>query len=95
MTGQEFMTLAQSSLSRPATETTATPAPQEKRYVYGIEGIQQIFHCSRPTACKIKKSGLIAKAITQIGRKIVIDVDLALELAGREVKPRKRDNKWN
>ena len=30
---------------------------------------------------RIKKSGIIDKAITQIGRKIVVDADLALSLA--------------
>ena len=34
------------------------------------------------TANKIKKSGKIDKAITQVGRKIVVDAELALELAG-------------
>ena len=37
--------------------------------------------CSVPTANRIKKSGVIDKAITQIGRKIVVDADLALSLA--------------
>ena len=31
---------------------------------------------SVPTANRIKKSGIIDKAITQIGRKIVVDADL-------------------
>lgn len=40
-----------------------------------------VFGCSVPTANRIKKSGVIDKAITQIGRKIVVDADLALSLA--------------
>ncbi len=56
-----------------------TPTPQ-KRLVYGIAGIAQIFNCSMTTANRIKKSGKIDKAISQHGRMIVIDVDLALEL---------------
>ena len=39
------------------------------------------FGCSVPTANRNKKSGIIDKAITQIGRKIVVDADLALSLA--------------
>ena len=35
----------------------------------------------KATANRIKKSGIIDKAITQIGRKIVVDADLALSLA--------------
>ena len=44
-------------------------------------GIARVFGCSVPTANRIKKSGIIDKAITQIGRKIVVDADLALSLA--------------
>ena len=41
------------------------------------------FRCSLPTANRIKQSGKINRAITQVGRKIIVDADLALELAGR------------
>ena len=57
---------------------------QDKNYVYGIAGIAKIFGCSIPTANRIKASGKINKAITQLGRKIIIDSDLALELAGQK-----------
>ena len=53
----------------------------EKHYEYGIEGLAKVFKCSIPTANRIKKSGVIDAAITQVGRKIVVDVELALELA--------------
>ena len=43
--------------------------------------VAETFGCSIPTANRIKKSGIIDKAISQLGRKIVIDVDMALELA--------------
>lgn len=39
------------------------------------------FGCSIPTANRIKASGVIDGAITQIDRKIVIDQELALKLA--------------
>lgn len=61
----------------------------EDKYAYGISGIAEIFHCSLPTANRIKKSGRIKKAITQIGRKIIVDKKLALELAGQPVYRRK------
>ena len=48
------------------------------RYVYGIPGIMQLYHCSRATAHRIKKSGRIDHAITQVGGKMVVDVKLAL-----------------
>ena len=37
-----------------------------------------------PTANRIKKSGVIDKAITQCGRKIIVDSELALQLVGRK-----------
>jgi hypothetical protein len=40
-----------------------------------------VFGCSVPTANRIKKSGVIDDAITQIGRKIIIDAEKALALA--------------
>ena len=54
------------------------PKPQ-KRIVYGIAGIAQIFNCSMTTN-RIKASGRIDRAIKQNGRIIVVDADLALEL---------------
>jgi hypothetical protein len=54
--------------------------PREKRLVYGIAGIAQIFNCSMTTANRIKASGKIDRAISQCGRMITVDADLALEL---------------
>lgn len=53
---------------------------QGKTYVYGISGIAKLFGCSKTTAGLIKKSGVIDKAISQAGRKITVDSELALEL---------------
>lgn len=53
---------------------------RERRKAYGIAGIAQIFNCSMTTANRIKRSGRIDRAITQNGRIIVVDVELALEL---------------
>lgn len=58
-------------------------------YVYGIAGIARLFNCSIPTAARIKASGKIDAAIKQIGRKIIVDADLALELAGKKTGGRK------
>lgn len=55
-------------------------SPQEKKLAYGIAGIAQIFNCSMTTANRIKASGRIDRAISQYGRMITVDVDLALEL---------------
>jgi len=53
------------------------------------EATYEKFHCCLPTANRIKKSGRIKKAITQIGRKIVVDKKMALELAGQPVYHRR------
>ena len=69
--------------------TPSTPQVQtlpDKRFVYGIAGIAQLFNCSVTTANRIKASGRIDRAITQTGRIIVVDADLALELYKRTNK---------
>ena len=87
MTGEEFLYLHQNGEERvTVNQPTANPT---KKYVYGILGIAQLFGCSMPTAHRIKKSGKISKAITQVGRKIIVDAELALELAGRKTGGRK------
>lgn len=62
----------------------------DKKYVYGISGIAKLFNCSIPTANRIKKSRKIDKAICQIGRKIIVDVELALELVNTKDGGRRR-----
>ena len=74
---------------QPNGSATATRHGTERKYVHGILGIAKLFGCSLPTANRIKKSGKIDKAITQIGRKIIIDAELALELAGKKTGGRK------
>lgn len=60
------------------------PYEKKKRYVYGLKGLAQLFGCSKTTASRIKTSGKIDKAITQVGALLIIEADLALELAGKE-----------
>ena len=74
MTGKELLAL----INAPATQDKE--GSREKRYFYGISGIAEIFGCSIPTASRIKRSGIIDDAITQVGRKIVVDADKALML---------------
>ncbi len=88
MTGEEFIFLSNHASRQ--TETQTQPVTDtERKYVYGILGIAKLFGCSLPTANRIKKSGKIDKAITQIGRKIIVDVELALELAEKKTGGRK------
>lgn len=62
---------------------------ENKKYVYGINGIANLFGCSKPTANRLKKSKKIDAAITQIGRKIIVDAELALQLANSKTGGRK------
>ena len=84
MTGEELLFLTQHGKMSTSGETAKASSKEEKRYVYGLAGIARLFGCSLPTANRIKQSGKINRAITQIGRKIIVDADLALELAGRK-----------
>ena len=87
MTGEEFLYLQKTDGYK---ETEPVPLNNStKKHVYGIAGIARLFGCSVPTANRIKQSGKIDKAITQIGRKIIVDADLELELAGRKIGGRK------
>lgn len=89
MTGEEFLYLQQNAGPPPDRPPYVVAPDPAKKYVYGIRGIASLFGCSLPTANRIKQSGRIDRAITQIGRKIIVDADLALELAGRKTGGRR------
>lgn len=85
MTGEEFLAIINEKKSEEiAPVTSDSDRNTSKHYVYGLAGIARLFGCSIPTANRIKKSGVIDKAITQCGRKIIVDSELALQLAGRQ-----------
>lgn len=80
MDGEELvMLITNMPIFQNAVSKKAAPPP--KNLEYGIAGIARIFNCSIPTANRIKKSGAIDGAISQSERKIVVDVDKALDLA--------------
>jgi len=82
MTGDEFLFLQQNTGQK---EVQSSPlVDNSKKYVYGLKGLKTLFNCSIATANRIKASGRIDKAISQVGRKVIIDADLALELASRK-----------
>lgn len=72
----EFMEL----LNEQKQESTAEVKYDDQKYVYGLAGIASLFGVSKVTAWKIKSSGKIDKAISQTGRTIVTDRELALKL---------------
>lgn len=57
---------------------------EPKEYVYGLKGLARILGCSRTTASKIKNSGMIDDAISQVGKLIVIDKKKVLEITSKE-----------
>jgi len=87
-TGKDHEYMLKHVLMESFTSVDAEPSSQ-KRYVQGYQGIASLFGCSKSTAQRIKKSGIIDDAITQVNRKILVDADLALQLvkeSGYKVK---------
>lgn len=67
---------------------TTTKKPEEpkdgKRFVYGLKGLANLLGCSKTTASRLKSSGRIDAAVTQVGALLIIDADLALRLAAKK-----------
>ncbi|MBO7432249.1 MAG: DUF3853 family protein [Salinivirgaceae bacterium] len=63
---------------------------QVTKYVYGIPGIAKLFKCSMSTANRIKQSGAIDQAIKQIGKIIIVDAELALQLINNQSRRKKK-----
>ena len=78
-TGKDHAYLMKHVLMESLSVESTEPSSQ-KRYVQGYQGIASLFGCSKSTAQRIKKSGIIDDAITQVNRKILVDADLALQL---------------
>lgn len=87
LNGHEFFALMNDYMMKMDIFKNISP---EKRYVYGLDGIMSLFGCSKPTAERIKKSGIIDDAISQGNRTIVVDAELALKLFVRIRKRRTR-----
>jgi hypothetical protein len=68
--------------------TTIIQEPKEKWLVYGREGLAELFGCSKKHADTIRNSGVIDKAVSRIGKIIVVDAEKALELT-RASNPKK------
>ena len=83
LSGREFVALMKSTLQD--TEKGREEEPR-KRFVFGLDGICDLFGCSKSTAERIKQSGIIDAAISQVKRKIVVDAELALQLFSNNMK---------
>jgi len=53
-------------------------------YAYGYDGLCTMLDCSKATAWRLLKTGIINKAVSQAGRKIVINKQMALDLLRRK-----------
>ena len=79
LTVGEFLELQERAM-KPLHEQKEEPKPGKKNLVYGIKGLAELLDCSPTTAQRIKNSGVIDRAVTQYGRKLIIDADLTLKL---------------
>ena len=80
MTIGEFLEMFEEHLR--TTNTQSMPAHTgvaQKHLVYGLRGIQELLGCSHKSA-QYYKDHVIREAVSQNGRKIVVDADKALEL---------------
>ncbi len=87
MTIGEFRALLREELGRfmtPAPEAGCT-TQSHGRLVYGLDGIRGLFNCSHKQA-QFYKDHVIQEAVSQHGRKIVVDADKALELFNQRRK---------
>lgn len=82
LTVGEFLELSKKTESSMSVNVNAI----DEKYVFGLNGIAELFGCSKSTAQTIKNSGKINKAVTQVGRKIVVDAKLALELYNKKTR---------
>lgn len=62
---------------------------QPKRLVYGLDGICKLFNCRESRAQKLKNT-IIKDAVSQDGRTIVVDADLAIELFEKHSRKSKK-----
>lgn len=80
MTVEEFVELLDERIRLAAgTNPGGGLKPANTNLVYGIRGIEQLFHVSHKTA-QAYKDTFLKPAVCQNGRKIVVDRDLALKL---------------
>lgn len=89
MTGAEFIELARHTPAPAVEEKTEVKEPQviaPSCYIHGMKALADLIGCSLATAHRIKASGVINDAITQIGRKIIFDQEKVLRLLGKKKK---------
>lgn len=78
LTVSQFVELLEKRKTK-APQPIPAPTDLNKRYVYGLKGIQKLFGVCASTAHGYKNT-FLKPAVKQNGRKIVVDVDKALAL---------------
>ncbi len=86
LTVAEFRQLLQEARSESPPPAVIDTTKGGSAYVYGIAGIAELLGCSKTQANRIKQSGKLDPAITQVGRLIITDKEKALALAGKKDK---------
>lgn len=61
------------------TQQASAKLPENHKYVFGLSGIRQLFNVSHSTAHRYKET-ILKDACKQQGRKILVDVEKAMEL---------------
>lgn len=84
LTVKEFKDLIQETSGAKA-EPEKTQ-PNYEAYTYGIAGLAELIGASKTTAQKLKSSGILDAAITQIGNKIIINKKTAIEILKKRKK---------
>ena len=93
MTCPEFIEALRQGLGLGDNDPSTTQEMAVKKHnVYGMQGLADLLGCSLATASRIKKSGVLDPAISQKGRIIVTDADLALDLL--KVSNKRVENKF-
>ena len=78
LTVSQFQALVESCFNTNQEQPVSPQSPQ-KHYVYGLKGLCELFDCAHSTA-QYLKDNVITAAVSQNGRKIVVDADFAMQL---------------
>lgn len=84
LTVAQFKAVIADALPRKEEQPKVDATPN---YIYGLAGIKELFGVSHATAQKLKNT-VLAPAVKQCGRKIVIDARMAIELFSNNKKYR-------
>jgi hypothetical protein len=80
LTAGEFLELIERAKQKAGEEPVKVTDYTGDRYVHGISGIARLLGCSKTTVWQYRQEGWLNPAISQLGRNIICDASLALEL---------------